>query len=233
MKSPQATGAAHRRRLLRALAYALAAAASPAARGQLLGKVPRELPPGRSIYDLRGECAVNGKPAAADTFIGANDSVSTGDNSRLIFVAGKDAFLLRENSRMDLIGNNGFVSGLRLLAGAMLAVFGGGPHSVATPLATMGLRGTGLYVEARPDKTYVCICYGTIEIEAVDADERETNTSRHHDAPRYVLAAGEKRILPAPLINHTDQELALIEALVGRTPPFALFDSGYGTQKRY
>ena len=41
------------------------------------------------------------------------------------------------------------------------------------------------------------------------------------------------RILSAPLINHTDQELALIEALVGRTPPFALFDQGYGTQKRY
>lgn len=232
-KTAIADGGARRRRVLRALACALAAAASPAARAQLLGKVPRELPPGRSIYDLRGECLVNGKPAAADTLIGANDSVSTGNKSRLIFVVGKDAFLLRENSQLTMNGDNGLVSGLRLLTGALLAVFGGGEHSVSTPMATMGTRGTGLYVEARPDKTYVCNCYGTIEIAANGTTERETILSRHHDAPRYVLAAGEKRIRPASRINHTDQELALIEALVGRTPPFALFDRGYGTQKRY
>ena len=233
MKSPQATAAAHRRRLLRALAYALGAAASPTARGQLLGKVPRELPPGRSIYDLRGDCRVNGKPAAADTVIRVNDTVSTGNGSQFIFVVGKDAFLLRENSQMALLGDNLFVSGLRLLTGALLAVFGGGQHTVTTDSVVLGTRGTGVYVEARPDRTYACVCYGTMEIAPNDSTERETIVSRHHDAPRYVLATGETRILPAPLINHTDQELALIEALVGRTPPFALFDSGYGTQRRY
>jgi hypothetical protein len=42
-----------------------------------------------------------------------------------------------------------------------------------------------------------------------------------------------KRIQPAPFINHTDLELTLIESLVGRTPPFALFDEGYGGARRY
>jgi hypothetical protein len=41
------------------------------------------------------------------------------------------------------------------------------------------------------------------------------------------------RIEPAPFINHTDVELALIEALVGRAPPFSLFDEDYGGARRY
>lgn len=64
-----------------------------------------------------------------------------------------------------------------------------------------------------------------------DASSQVTVESRHHDAAKYVAAAG--RILPAPFINHTDDELMLIETLVGRTPPFALFDDSYGGPRRY
>src|SRR5476649_1009722 len=159
---------ARRRRLLRALAYGLATAATPAARAQLLGKVPRQLPPGRSVYDLRGDCRVNGKPATADTAISATDTVSAGNDSQFIFVVGTNAFLLRENSELSMYANNVVVNGLRLLSGALLAVFGGGEHTLSTKIAILGTRGTGLYVEARPDRTYACICYGTMEIEAND-----------------------------------------------------------------
>jgi hypothetical protein len=50
-----------------------------------------------------------------------------------------------------------------------------------------------------------------------------------------VLAKPEKgrRIVPAPFKNHDDLELMLIESLVGRTPPFALFDESYGSPRRY
>ena len=58
--------------------------------------------------------------------------------------------------------------------------------------------------------------------------------STHHDAPRYVYAQEKngQRIVPAPLINHTDQELALIEALVGREPPFGNFLDAYQAPRR-
>jgi hypothetical protein len=180
-----------------------------------------------------GECLVNAAPVTEATVIRAGDSITTGRTARLIFVVGKDAFVLRENSRLDLRGENAVVDGLRLFSGALLSVFGGGTHEVRTPMVMIGTRGTGLYVEAREDRCYVCACYGTVELEAAGSGERETIESRHHDAPRYVMSSGDKRIVPAPLVNHTDQELALIEALVGRTPPFALFDSGYGRQERY
>jgi len=34
------------------------------------------------------------------------------------------------------------------------------------------------------------------------------------------------------VINHTDMELLLITALVGRTPPFAVSGSGYGAPRK-
>lgn len=39
----------------------------------------------------------------------------------------------------------------------------------------------------------------------------------------YILAEPQhaRLIEPAPVINHTDRELTLIEELVGRLPPFA------------
>jgi hypothetical protein len=41
-----------------------------------------------------------------------------------------------------------------------------------------------------------------------------------------------KNIRPAPFINHTDQELMLIEALVGRTPPFVFAGDEYSAPRR-
>lgn len=217
--------------LLRALAAGLFAA-SPMARAGALGKVPRELPAGKSVYSLRGELRVNGQAATEDSSIGARDVLRTGPGSQAIFVVGKDAFILRENSELHLSGDNLLVDGLRLVSGALLSVFGRSHHQVATLTATIGIRGTGLYVEAQPDLSYVCTCYGTTEIGAAAAPGNvETIVSRHHDAPRYVTADG--KIRPAPFINHTDEELMLIEALVGRVPPFALFDDSYGGPKRY
>lgn len=207
------------------------------ARAGGLGRVPRELPAGQSIYDIRGQVLVNGKPATMQTVIGHSDHVETAKGAQLIFVVGKDAFIMRENSRLELSGDdNVLVSGLRLVSGALLSVFGKKRHHFSTPTASVGIRGTGLYVEAEEDQSYICTCYGTTDISAInDPASQETIISQHHDAPRYILAAGGngQRIRSAPFKNHTDMELALIEALVGRTPPFNLFDEGYGSPRRY
>lgn len=207
------------------------------ARAGGLGKVPRELPPGQSIYDLQGEVRVNGQAATIETLIGPQDHIETGKNAQLIFAVGKDAFLMRANSRLELTSDDSvLVSGMRLLSGALLTVFGKREHRFSTPTATIGIRGTGLYVEVEPDFSYVCTCYGTTDIVAVGDDaSRETIFSRHHDAPRYIYAGSENgaRIRRAPFKNHTDLELALIEALVGRVPPFNLFDDDYGSPRRY
>ncbi|MEO8159685.1 MAG: hypothetical protein ABI648_17940 [Betaproteobacteria bacterium] len=207
-----------------------------AAFAQPLGKVPGPLPPGRSFYEVAGAVTVNGKAATLATQVGANDTVETGKSAHAIFVVGSDAFILRDSSRLVLQGSGFFTNQLRLLTGALLSVFGKGARSVHGPTSTIGIRGTGLYLEAQPDLTYVCTCYGITDIAASDDPNiSETIVSTHHDAPRYVLATPDKgrRIVPAPFKDHTDLELMLIESLVGRTPPFSLFDESYGSPRRY
>ncbi|MDH4151252.1 MAG: hypothetical protein OEV67_12130 [Betaproteobacteria bacterium] len=220
--------------LLRALAAGLLVTTG-FAQAQILGRRPQPLPVGRSVYEVTGAVTVNNQPATAETRIGAGDRVEVGAGGQLIFVVGSDAFLMRENSRVDLAGNGFVINSLRVLTGALLSVFGSGTKRVMTSTAAVGIRGTGLYVESEPDRSYVCTCYGDVLISAADdTNISERIVSKHHDNPRYVLKPGAaKRIQPAPFINHTDVELALIETLVGRTPPFSLFDQDYGGVRRY
>lgn len=220
--------------LVKALSLGLFAAAGDAS-AQLFGRRPHKLPPGQSIYDMSGPVMVNGKLIRRDASINANDTIETGKRAQLIFVIGADAFILRENSKLTVTGNNFLVQTLRLAAGALLSVFGHGPKAVYGPTATIGIRGTGLYVESQPGLTYVCTCYGDVRIATADDPSIfERIVSKHHDAPRYVYGPGAaQRIVPAPFKDHDDLELMLIETLVGRRPPFSLFDEGYGSPRRY
>lgn len=186
-------------------------------------KTPDPLPAGQSFYELAGNVLVNGVPATSGSMVRAGDTVVTSADSHAIFAVGEDAFLLRASSRLETSGEGFVVEQLRLITGKLLSVFGKWQHRLETPVASVGIRGTGLYVETEPDRTYTCTCYGSTELVAIgDPSSRETITSEHHDAPRYILASGPPgtRIREAPVINHTDQELTLIEALAGRVPPF-------------
>ncbi len=53
---------------------------------------------------------------------------------------------------------------------------------INTPSYTLGIRGTGLYLEAEPEHTYFRTCYGDVEVQATnDPDSKETIVSSHHD----------------------------------------------------
>lgn len=205
-----------------------------------MGKIPDELIPGKSIYDMRGKVFVNNERADEDTFISASSLVETGSNSYVVFVIGKDAHILRENSRVQFEGEETLEESLRLVTGKLLSVFGarseGPKHQVNTSTATIGIRGTGVYAESGEDSSYICTCYGQTDIQAAaDPNQSEQITSIHHDAPRYVLREPEngKLITPAPMKNHTDEELVLIEELVGRKPAFSSLESYTAPRKGY
>lgn len=227
-----------REMLIRALSAGLFAATGTVGIIQpvwAMGKVPKVLIPGKSIYDMSGDVTVNGQQATMDTQIKANDVINTGHRSHLIFAVGKDAFILRSNSHLVLSGGGFIINTLRLVTGKLLSVFGKSKHRMYTPNATIGIRGTGIYIETDPEQSYVCTCYGVVDIYADnDRESRETIVSHHHNAPRYVLAKASpgKSIRPAPFINHTDLELQTIEALVGRTPPFLTTNGGGYTGPR-
>jgi len=77
-------------------------------------------------------------------------------------------------------------------------------------------------VEAETQRTYVCTCYGVVDITAKAAPEiKETIKTTHHDSPKFVYASGTNQLITkAPVINHTDAELIMLEKLVWRKPPF-------------
>lgn len=205
----------------------------------LFGKLPGKLPEGRSIFELKGEVLVNGRQADPKTVIGPADKITTGSNSYLIAAMGANAFLLRDRSVLELGGANPLKQALRLVTGKFLGVFGKLTDrqslSLNTPVATIGIRGTGLYAESDPEKTYLCTCYGTTDLASTaDPKAKASVTAMHHDAPKYILAQPEQgqRITPAPFINHTDLELMTLEALVGREVPFGLPADQYEAPRR-
>ncbi|MEQ1814280.1 MAG: hypothetical protein ABL860_07515 [Candidatus Nitrotoga sp.] len=128
-----------------------------------------------------------------------------------------------------------FINGLRMLSGKLLTVSRNTPMRVRTATATIGIRGTGFYVEADPELTYFCTCYGTTDVVASDDPASNTTVvSQHHDRPLYIVK-GEgsgNNIRKAPFINHTDQELAVIETLVDRTTPFIFANDAYSAPRR-
>jgi hypothetical protein len=228
-----------RRVLIQALAAGLLSSAGGAAAQSIFGTLPRKLPPGQSIYRMSGPVQVNGQPATLQTRINPGDTVETSGDGELVFVVAEDAFILRGGSRVVIQvppGNSALKTALRLVTGKLLSVFGKGrPTRIVTATATIGIRGTGAYAETDPEQTYFCTCYGVADISANnDPESRETVAATHHDKPLYILAKGASAgsIRRAPFINHTDQELALIESLVGRTPPFVFPMDIYNAPRR-
>lgn len=186
---------------------------------------------GEGMAELKGEVRINGRRASPGAALSPGDTVTTAPGASAVFVVGRDAFLMRESTELRTAGGEALAGALRLVTGKLLSVFGRGPRSIVTGTATMGIRGTGIYLEAEAERTYVCTCYGTVEMQANNMPEaRETVQTKHHEAPRYIYARGEmpiKMIVAAPLINHTDAELIMLEALVGRVPPFVASGEKY------
>ncbi len=154
----------------------------------------------QGIRDRSGDVHVSG------------DRIQTGGDGRLVIVVGRDAMMVRRNSTLDVVAN-----GFRLVTGAVLTVFSPGrSRQLTTPTATIGIRGTAVYLEAERGRTYACTCYGEAELgSAFDPSARETVRTKRHDQPRYLMAKSSPQMLmQAPVLNHTDEELRILEKLL-------------------
>ena len=172
------------------------------------------------IYHVKGMVTVNGKAAVPGMAIGTGDSIVTGANSEAIYVIGQDAFLQRAGSTVSFSGVSADV--MRVLSGKILSVFGKGSKKLETATATIGIRGTGCYIESEARRVYFCLCYGVAEvIPSADTNRVEKIETKYHDHPLYIHDSSMSMIVDAPVINHSDLELKLLESLVGRWPPFS------------
>jgi hypothetical protein len=173
-----------------------------------------------NIVELRGDALLNGERLSPRQIIQTGDSLQTGPGSHLIFVLGNSAFQVRQNTRMTVErgATLSVVSVLRILTGAVASVWGRGTsRQIVTPTLTAGIRGTGVYTEVLPEqnfRSYFCNCYGTVDIEA-SADRALSQSVYHQSFWGEPEPRNGRYLTPARAINHSDEEMENLAALVG------------------
>lgn len=195
-------------------------------------------PVAQGIHRLSGSVRVNGAEARAGMLVLPGDTLQTGPDSEVIYVLGRDAFLQRSDSIVSF-GKDVGIEFMRVITGKILSVFSKGPRKITVSTATIGIRGTGCYIEDEPaakvsaggtassarksSRTYFCLCYGTVELTPTAMpNQPETYSTQHHDHPLYIFddSSMPTAMVPAEVMNHSDLELTMLEALVGRRPHF-------------
>lgn len=179
------------------------------------------------VHELTGTVFVNGRPATRQSGIQPGQTLATGADGRVWFTLAGDAYFLRPGSELRLRGAPGdlFIDSLRLVTGALGATFRpGARRTVVASTATIGIRGTGVYVESSPTETYACTCFGSTDLYANPGgammDSLRVDTA-HHLARRIVAdALSGMRLIPARFERHTSEEMARLERLAGRPNPF-------------
>ena len=187
-----------------------------------------DVPAAAGVNSLEGTATVNGKPARVGTPIKPGDRVTTGPKSHAVIVVGKDAYLLRENSSIVLEESKtqpGVLTQVLILTGRVLSVLEKRPPEkrvqFRAPNATIGIRGTGFYLEVHEGRTYFCLCYGEASIDGAGMTEPKVIRTTHHESPLWLDdRGGTMKAEKGPVINHVDDELIMLEKLTGREPPF-------------
>ncbi len=181
-----------------------------------------------AIHELAGEVRINGFRMAPNSAIFPGQTIETGADGRIWFTLGGDAYFLRPGSTLRLVSNEArgaLIDVLRLVTGALGATFKRGrPRSVVSHTATIGIRGTGVYVESGRLETYARTCFGTTEKYSNATGtmmERLVVTTQNHLA-RRIFADPQMgmRVVEAPFERHTDEEMIRLERLAGRPNPF-------------
>jgi hypothetical protein len=188
-----------------------------------------DLPPG--LHRVEGKVTVNGKEAKSGSQVNMGDKVVTGPGSTAVVVLKGDAMLMRADTIVQIQGNSGLMSDMIISAGRVLTVFSKKNVSIKASTATIGIRGTGAYIEVLPGEVYFCLCYGEALVAGPNMAER-TVVTKHHEEPLLLKeSGGALRAEPGGFRNHTDEELVLLEKLVGREPPF--MKDGVYPQNKY
>jgi hypothetical protein len=179
------------------------------------------------INALSGSATVNGLAAKVGSAVKPGDKVATGKGSYAVVVVGKDAFLLRDSTSVVFEQNRerpGILENVLIATGKVLSVFDKRTEkaiSVRAANATIGIRGTGCYLEIHTGRTYFCLCYGEAVIEGGGMAQSKIIRTTHHESPVWLdERSGVMTVDTAGFINHNDDELIMLEKLGGREPPF-------------
>lgn len=195
-----------------------------AAASSLLMWIPTFAQAASMIHTLEGEVFINKRLAHLGSQIKAGDNIVVAHGGKLIASIGGDAYLLHGGSALELGQvKEGLIASMRLMTGAVLAVFGKRKSTtyLTTSVATIGIRGTAVYLNSAPHQLYTCTCYGHTDIR-VGTHIDEVKAMHHSAHEIFADSHGVMSMRATEVKGHDDDELRMLEALVGRKP---LFDS--------
>lgn len=178
----------------------------------------------QQVEVIGGSVAVNGQ--VRQKFDASKFKLDVGKEGGVIKARAQLFYLDPETEAEFYRGEDGLVSSIIITTGGVLSLVGKNtPRGVdiSTINAVGAIRGTTSYVawQQAEQRTYVCCCYGEVDLSNNDGGAKTLNTSYH---TAVVLPAGGG-VVSAPYdrpLNHYDDDIKALEEKAGRTPRWQL-----------
>lgn len=184
----------------------------------LLFALPAQTFAGTGIHKLQGDVFINNRRASAESRIRAGNRIVVAHDGELAFSIGQDAFLLKGGSAVELVGGT-TLSSLRLLTGSVLASLEtrSRPFHLVSSMAIVAVRGGAVYLSAEPHRLYTWTRYGESELRF----GRQRQAVSASDTAYEIVRDSAGMTMQSMQVNEQmDDELRMLESLVGRTPAF-------------
>jgi len=172
---------------------------------------------------------------------GGRLTLKTGADGKLVrpgerVLAGKGGAVLRSRNQLFYLDagtdaefdtdSSGKISTISIVRGGILSLFGpktGQGTKILSANASASIRGTTTYCawQEEHERTYVCCCYGTVDLENGAGGGILLDTT-YHNAVILPSGGGAQ---PAPYdapLDHYDDDIAALEARAGRQPRWQL-----------
>jgi len=185
----------------------------------------------QTVFAQSGQVEVIGGSVSVDgakrpTFDASQFKVDIGNEGGVIKARDQIFYLDPESEAEFYRDESGLVAEIVIKTGGVLSLFGkqsGAGVNIKTTNAVGAVRGTTTYIawQSNEARTYVCCCYGHLDLENNDGGGITLETS-YHNAVILPPGGGAK---PAPYdapLDHYDDDIAALESHAGRQPRWVL-----------
>ena len=175
------------------------------------------------IQNLEGKVLINKVSATKGAAVKSADEITTLSNSKAVVLYENEVYQIRENTTFVLPSSSSKDNTSNLVTGSVLAAFTPGkPRKMKIGgLATLSIRGTGIYARSDNEGAHYCLCYGQSTLASHDHSvDLDTISKFHKDL--IVLKDGDirKPKMTERKFDHTSRENIELEKLLNRPSPF-------------
>ena len=175
------------------------------------------------VKSFEGRVFINKVPITKQLQVRPSDEITTLANSKAIILYENEVYQIRENTTFILPSGISKDNTSNLVTGSVLAAFTPGkPRKMKIGgLATLSIRGTGIYARSDNEGVHYCLCYGHSTLASHDHSvDLDTVSKFHKDL--IVLKDGNIRTpkFTERKLDHTSRENIELEKLLNRPSPF-------------